>query len=138
MGLKIYMTTGLLTLATVLPFSCDRELEVRRDFDFEVRAEKYRTDMALGETRGIILHIESEGNWDGTAYGMSVFLREGEGTLSDGEDNVLEDNRHYGVYPGRFELYYTPHEKGTHKIEIVIDSSTGKSREMTVELSVED
>lgn len=135
MGNKNIITCRLLLFLMALVSSCSGEADVRRDFDYEVRVEKYHEDVPVGETRELIFSILREGEYENTGYGMSHFVRKGSGTLSDGAGRVLEENTAYGVDPSGSHLFYTVLSRGPHKIEFLFRDSFGKEREILIELS---
>ncbi|WP_085537247.1 TraQ conjugal transfer family protein [Massilibacteroides vaginae] len=124
----------LLSLLTIL-FSCNSEIDIRQDYDFEVRMQKYRTEISEGETKELEFFIDKEGNYDHTKYYVSVFLRLGKGVITTDKDKMMNDNQYYEVPASGFKLYYTSQSAETHKIEILVKDSFGKEKETVVTLS---
>lgn len=135
---RIYITSLLLLFIGYMAISCEQELNVKRAYDFEVKTEKYHEEMAPGQTRTFDFRIEKEGDYKGAEYAVSYFLRSGRGTVSDENWNVLDENDYYPVGSDGFLLHYTAHGAGTHKIELTIKDSTGKEKEVVINLSAKE
>lgn len=138
MKYKAYITALLLILVVALAFSCEQRVDIQRNFNFEISAEKFREDMKVGETKIVVVHIRREGVYNEAEYYASLFLREGTGTLTDQTDNVLDNNVYYKVNPEEFLIHYTAHQKGTHKIELTVKDTSGLEKEFVIDLSVEE
>lgn len=115
--------------------ACDNDLSVRQDYDFTVKVEKYRTDIAEGETMKFIFHWVREGNFVQTKYFVSCFIRDGQGEIRDKYGNELKMNTAYTVYDtDAYELSYTSQCSDSHTIELTFSDSFGNVREIIVEL----
>lgn len=138
MSHKLPISIMLLLCAAFIFSSCTAEqADVKRHFDFDIVTEKYREDVNIGEKKSILLHLQREGNYAGETYRASFFIRDGHGTLSDETDNVLEENAFYEVHADGFKVNYTPHEKGSHKIEVTVKDSSGITKELQLDFSAE-
>lgn len=115
--------------------SCNDEINVKQDYDFSITVEKYRKEIAAGETVGFVFHLNRNGNYALTHYTVNCFIREGEGTIRDKYGNTYKMNTDYPVNdPGTFTLFYTSQCSEAQRIELVFKDSFGKSRETVIEL----
>lgn len=138
MNNRIYITAVLLFIMGCMAMSCEKELSVKRNYDFEIKTAKYHEEISQGETKTFDFKIEKEGDYKGAEYYVSYFLRSGAGTVSDADWNVLEENDYYPVPNDSFILRYTAHEAGTHKIELTIKDASGKEKETVINLTAEE
>lgn len=118
--------------------SCEQELDIKSDYAYSVTMQKYRNEIALGETLELEFFINPEGNYEPTEYYVSYFIRKGEGTVSDSDNHVLEKNTFYKVTPESFKLYYTAYEGSSHQLEVILKDSFGKEQELKIDLSTKN
>lgn len=130
--IKIYPV--LLALLITIFSSCDTDVDVKQDYDFEITMQKYRKEIKEGETKELEFFIKKEGNYERGEYFVSVFLRSGRGTITIG-DEPLNENTFVKVNSSGFRLYYTSLSNETHQIEVIVKDSFGKEKETIVSLS---
>lgn len=133
---SIYMLLLLSMIAISLTVaSCEQELDIKSDYAYSVTMQKYRNEIASGETLELEFFINPEGDYELAEYYVSYFIRKGEGTVSDSDNNVLEKNTFYKITPESFKLYYTAHAGSSHQLEVIIKDSFGKEKELKIDLS---
>lgn len=114
--------------------SSDVDITINKEYDFTIRMQKYRTEIKTGETKELEFFIDKAGDYEGTNYYVSVFLRTGEGEITDGKKR-LEENVYYEVPSNGFKLFYRSLSADSHRIEILVKNSFGKEEETIVTLS---
>lgn len=132
---RIYIAAIFLSFIGMVAISCEEELSIKRDFDFEVGVEKYHSEIMAGETRTFSFHLKKEGDYENAEYFLSYFLLSGQGTLSDEKWNVLEENEFYKIPSDTFSLRYTAHKEGNHQIEFTVKDAFGREKEFKVSLT---
>lgn len=134
----IIKNIGLITASLLICYSlsgCSDSLSIKQDYDFTVKVEKYRTDIAEGETMNFIFHLLREGDYAQTRYSVSCFIRDGKGEIRDKYGNELKMNTAYTVYnTDTYELSYTSRCSDSQTIELTFSDSFGKIREVIIEL----
>lgn len=138
MKIRIFTICILLSIIGLVAVSCEQTLSIKRDYDFTIQTEKYHEDLSVGETLTLNLRLDLEGEYEDAEYFVSYFLRKGEGTVSDVDWNVLNENSYYKIAPDQFVLHYTAASKGSHKIELQVKDSSGKEKELVIDLSVKE
>lgn len=133
--IKLILTAFISVLFFSL-FSCSSDVDVtiNTEYDFSVRMQKYRNDIKIGETKELEFFIDKAGDYEGTKYYVSVFLRTGEGEITDGKQR-LKENVYYEVPSNGFKLFYRSLSADSHRIEVLVKDSFGKEKETIVTLS---
>lgn len=119
----------------LLCLSCNDELEIKQDYDFDVETEKYRSEISQDETVEFVFHLQRSGDYAQTYYFVSCFQREGSGTITDTYGNKLEMNKPYPVYtPETFKLRYTSTCADAQKIELTFSDNFDHRKELKIDL----
>lgn len=115
--------------------ACNDGLTIKQDYDFSVITEKYRSEIGNGETTEFVFHLSREGEYNGTHYFVSAFIREGSGVIRDTQGNELKMNEPYPIYtPETFKLNYTSLCNENQKIELVFEDNFEYVKEIEIEL----
>lgn len=130
----LYHIAALILFVLCVSCSSDVDITIQKEYDFSIRMQKYRNEIREGETKTLEFFIDKAGRHESTKYYVSVFLRTGEGEISDGYQ-LLQENTYYGVSKDGFKLLYTSRSADTHTLEVIVRDSFGKERETIITLS---
>ena len=132
--LLLAILTGLFILV-----SCDKdELQVQRDFPFEIKVLPVPTDIANGNTVEIRLTIQRAGNYSGTHYFIRYFQFEGQGTLRYSDEPPYQPNDLYSLPAEQCRLYYTSQSAVSQSFDIWISDNFGNEKQLTFEFNNSD
>ncbi|WP_322932487.1 TraQ conjugal transfer family protein [Bacteroides sp. CG01] len=135
--LKNIVHANMLILSLCLLVSCNEDVTIKQDFDYNIRIQKYRTDVKVGVPVNLVFFIDSEGNYSDTHYKVNYFLRKGTGQLRSDDNTPLIDNILYEIQSGTLRINYTPSEKGEHVIEIEFADNFNQKKEIIIKLSAD-
>lgn len=132
-------------LALVMLFftlsSCDKELDVKTDFPFELQIMPVPKSIFKGETVTIRCSIKTEGNYQGTKYFIRYFAYEGAGKLLLGIPNIngkmvtLKPNDSYELPEQVFRLYYRSEENVTHDFDVWVADNHGHEQKVSFQFN---
>jgi hypothetical protein len=127
----------LISVICLSLFSCGKEIEINRSFDFELVVLPFRTETTFGIPTEIRLEIRPiGGQYSGTKYFARYFLFSGEGLLTDEENRAFFPNDVYEIPSKIFRLYYTPNSGASHKVEVVFFDNFGHQRVLMTTFTV--
>ena len=104
-GINAIMIGRIACLAFFCLSKCSNELEVQREYAYEVSTWPLPAEVAPGEEVEIRFTLEREGDYAGAEYGFSWVQTDGKGTLRDSRGMYYTDREvrtARGSRPGRF------------------------------------
>ncbi|ETK10772.1 hypothetical protein T231_03135, partial [Tannerella sp. oral taxon BU063 isolate Cell 6/7/9] len=112
---------GVLLLAGFCWVGCDRRLDVRTVYPFQVTTMPIPKTLTLGEEVEIRCTLAPERIVKGTRYTLRYFQYDGRGALRIGgrRSKSLTPNDRYAIAPGHFSLYYHSLFAERQSLEIV-------------------
>ena len=130
--IKIAFSLLLLILGIV---ACHEEtIATQKNFDFNVHLQKHRVEVPLNQPAEFVFVIERNGDYTGTSYTVTYFLREGNGILMQNGNSAILDNKPYLIAGDSIFINYTPSSLGSHVIEAEFRDSFNNSKELILEL----
>lgn len=133
--LKNIVHANMLLLSICVFVSCSEDITIKRDFDYTIRIQKYRTDVTVGIPVNLVFFIDSEGNYNDAHYKFNYFLRKGAGQLRNDRNTLLIDHIFYAIQNDILQFNYTPSEKGEHVIELEFEDNFNRKKEVVINLS---
>ncbi len=137
--LPIYILLAILT-ASISLVSCskDDELEIQRDFPFEVKVMPVPKDVANGQTVEIRITIQRSGNYSNTQYYLRYFQFDGQGTLRYYDEPPYQPNDLYPLSTEQFRLYYTSTSAVSQSFDVWISDSFGNEKQVSFQFNSTD
>lgn len=128
---------GVLFAFLLTLVSCSQEVDVKQNFDYEIKMQKYRTDVEVGKPVSLVFFIKNAGNYSDVHYSVNYFLRKGAGQLFNQTNQTLQDNTQYEIQGDTLRIEYLPTQKGEHTIEIEFSDNFNQKKEMVINLSAD-
>jgi len=137
--LPIYILLAILT-ASISLVSCskDDELEIQRDFPFEVKVMPVPKDVANGQTVERRITIQRSGNYSNTQYYLRYFQFDGQGTLRYYDEPPYQPNDLYPLSTEQFRLYYTSTSAVSQSFDVWISDSFGNEKQVSFQFNSTD
>jgi hypothetical protein len=133
------LLTFLPILIILLTFSsCDRELDVKTDFPFELKVMPVPKSIAKGETVTIRCTLKPQGNYKGTEYSIRYFQFDGKGKLQLGNNKPLKPNDSYSLTEQQFRLYYVSESNVTQAFDVWISNNHGHEQKVSFQFNAAD
>lgn len=111
--------------------SCqNNDLEIQKDFPFEVSVMPVPKDITKDEYVEIRITILSEGNFSDTKYYLRYFQFEGTGKLKYYNTQPYFPNDIYPLYEKEFRLYYTSTSQVSQSFTVWISDSFGNEKKI--------
>jgi len=133
-ALSLAILIGSFTL-----ISCDKEeLDIQKDFPFEVKVMPVPTDIANGNTVEIRITVQRSGNYAGTQYFIRYFQYDGQGTLQYGDELAYQPNDLYSLPAEQFRLYYTSQSVVSQSFDIWISDNFGNEKQVSFQFNSSD
>ena len=130
---------GVLLLAGFCLVGCDRRLDVRTVYPFQVTTMPIPKTIAPGEEVEIRCTLASERIVKGTRYTLRYFQYDGSGALRIGRrGKSLTPNDRYAVSPGNFMLYYRSLSAERQLLEVVIEDNHGQSQTLDFDFNIKE
>ena len=127
---------GVLLLAGFCLVGCDRRLDVRTVYPFQVTTMPIPKTLTLGEEVEIRCTLAPERIVNGTRYTLRYFQYDGKGALSIGRrGKSLMPNDRYAIAPGHFSLYYHSLSAERQSLEVVIEDTHGQSQTLAFDFN---
>ena len=135
----IYVILAILT-TTVSLGSCskDDELEIQKNFPFEIKVMPVPKEIANGQTVEIRMTIQRMGNYRNTKYNLRYFQFDGQGALRYQNESPYYPNDLYALPTEQFMLYYTSASKVSQSIVVWIDDSFGNEKQLSFQFNSSD
>jgi len=125
--MKKWITYILFSLSLlVIACACSDNLDVKRDYEFEVHHLPVQKRIKKGETAEIRLQLVKLGHWDDAKFYMRYFQPDGKGELKTEEGMVFVPNDLYEMGKETFRLYYTSHSEDQQVIDLYFLDGFGK------------
>lgn len=99
--------------------------------EMNLKIAPYGDTITKGETKSFSFHIE---NTDRSGFFVFYSIKQGEGTLSDENWNVLDMDSQYDISGSDFKIHYTAHSDGDHRIVIKVQHKTDWKKELIIDL----
>ena len=125
----LYLLTALMVAVTTT--ACSDNLDIKRDYGFEVTHLPVPKRLKVGETAEIRLQILREGFYEGTKYYLRYFQPDGNGELRTEEGLVFAPNDLYELGKESFRLYYTSHSDDQHTVDLYFSDNFRNSYTLT-------
>ncbi|TGD59002.1 TraQ conjugal transfer family protein [Flavobacterium humi] len=126
----------VLMLSTSLLSSCEKEdLEIQKDFPFEVSVMPIPVAIANGQTVELRLTIQRKDRYSGNQYFIRYFQYEGLGLLRYDQQHSFVPNNLYAVPAEQFRLYYTSQAYVTHSFTLWISDNFGNEKQLNFQLN---
>jgi hypothetical protein len=141
---KINSYTGRLrSLVSMIPLlmilfslsSCDKELDVKTDFPFELQVMPVPKSIGKEEVVTIRCTIKTGGNYKGTEYFIRYFQFDGKGKLLLGDYKVLKPNDLYELTQQQFRLYYVSESSVTQAFDVWISNNHGHEQKVSFQFN---
>ena len=127
---------GVLLLAGFCLVGCDRRLDVRTVYPFQVTTMPIPKTLAPGEEVEIRCTLAPERIVKGTRYTLRYFQYDGKGALRIGRrSKPLTPNDRYAIAPGHFTLYYHSLSAERQSLEVVIEDNHGQSQTLAFDFN---
>lgn len=118
--------------------SCDKELDVKTDFPFELEVLPVPKSISKGETVTIRCGIKTDGNYEGTKYFIRYFQFDGVGKLLLGSHKTLKPNDKFTLPEQQFRLYYISESKVTQAFDVWVSDNKGHEQKMSFQFNSKD
>ena len=129
-------TIAVLLLAGFCLVGCDRRLDVRTVYPFQVTTMPIPKTIAPGEEVEIRCTPAPERIVNGTRYTLRYFQYDGKGSLSIGRrGKSLTPNDRYAIAPGLFTLYYHSLSAERQSLEVVFEDNHGESQTLAFDFN---
>ncbi|UKB78598.1 DUF3872 domain-containing protein [Chryseobacterium sp. MEBOG07] len=143
---KVPFVQRLHSLLTILPIlfilltlaSCDKELDVKTDFPFELKVMPVPKSITKGETVTIRCTLKPQGNYKGTEYYIRYFQFDGRGKLQLGNNKPLKPNDSYSLTEQQFRLYYVSESNVTQAFDVWISNNHGHEQKVSFQFNAAD
>lgn len=130
MKINILIAVVLLQCAALLT-ACDDTLDIQQAYDFTVETMPVQSKIIKGETAEIRCTLKRFGRFEEDTYTIRYFQPSGKGSLKMDNGTIFKPNDRYPLTKEVFRLYYTSQSIDQQKIDIVVESKTGKRYEMS-------
>ncbi len=118
--------------------SCEKELDVKTDFPFEVQVMPVPKSVGIGETITIRCTLKSEGNYVGTQYYIRYFQFDGQGKLMLENIQVLKPNDALPLINKQFQLFYTSESNVTQAFDVWVYDNLGNEKQLSFQFNSSD
>ena len=126
----------VLLLAGFCLVGCDRHLDVRAVYPFQVTTMPIPKTLAPGDEVEIRCALVPERIVNGTRYTLRYFQYDGSGALRIGRrGRSLTPNDRYAIAPGHFTLYYRSLSTERQSLEVVIEDNHGQSQTLAFDFN---
>lgn len=115
---KLLVYTLCMLSLIVIACACSDNIDVKRDYEFEVQHLPVQKRIKKGETAEIRLQLMRSGNWQDAEYYMRYFQPDGQGELKTEDGMVFLPNDLYRLDKEIFRLYYTSHSEDQQVIDL--------------------
>jgi len=132
----IYLLLVILLISISL-VSCNSkdELEIQKDFPFEVSVMPVPKEIAKGQTVEIRIAIQRAGNYQNTQYFIRYFQFDGYGTLQYYDEPTYLPNDLYLLPVEQFRLYYTSNSEISQSFDIWISDNFGNEKKVSFQFN---
>ena len=127
----ILKTTALIAWVSamiLLNVSCDKDLDIKSDYSFDVETMPVQSKIMQNETVEIRYQLTREGYFDDVKFYIRFFQTSGKGELKMDDGTVLVPNDSYALTltNEKFNLYYTSHCTDQQAFDVYITDNFGR------------
>ena len=112
------------------------EIKIQQNFEYDIRVQKYRTDVSIGKPIEFVFFIENTGNYSDVTYSVNYFIRKGGGTLY-WDNRPITENVNYSLSGRTLKILYIPTRQGGHTIEVDFSDNFNLHKEISIELTAQ-
>ncbi|MFP8892063.1 DUF3872 domain-containing protein [Chryseobacterium sp. EZn1] len=131
----LYLIATLFAVELCFSSCSEDELQVQKNFPFEVQVMPVSKYIATGETMEIRCRIIPVGYYSETEYFFRYFQFEGKGTLRLFNEPHFLPNDLYLLAEKEFRLYYTSESTVSQSFDIWISDNMGNEQKLTIQFS---
>ncbi|SEH47971.1 DUF3872 domain-containing protein [Chryseobacterium culicis] len=131
----MYLIATLFAVELCFSSCSEDELQVQKNFPFEVQVMPVSKYIANGETVEIRCRIIPVGNYSGTEYSFRYFQFEGKGILRLFNEPAFLPNDSYLLAEKEFRLYYTSESTVSQSFDIWISDNMGNEQKLTIQFN---
>lgn len=117
--------------------SCDKELDIKTNFPFELQVLPVPKSVGKGETVTIRCTLKTGGNYEGTFYKIRYFQFDGTGKILLA-GKTLKPNDLFPLPGKEFTLYYISESTVTQAFDIWISDNKGNEKKMSFQFNAKD
>ena len=128
--LSLLGVMGVLSFAGFCLSSCTPELDVQQAYDFSLQTLPVQKDIIKGAVAEMRCSLKAEGDFKDTRYTIRYFQPDGKGELRLDDGTLLSPNDRYPLTRKNFRLYYTSLSSDRQTIDVYVEDSFGKIREL--------
>lgn len=137
--MKRFLVYTLCTLSLlVVACACSDDIDVKRDYEFEVTHLPVQKRIKKGETAEIRLQLVRSGHWDDAEYYMRYFQPDGVGELKTEDGMVFLPNDLYRLDKEIFRLYYTSQSEDQQVIDLYFLDNFGNLKTLSFSFNNEN
>ncbi|MFR3216442.1 MAG: DUF3872 domain-containing protein [Dysgonomonas mossii] len=115
---KLLVYTLYTLSLVVIACACSDNIDIKRDYEFEVLHLPVQKRIKKGETAEIRCQLVRSGNWEDARYYMRYFQPDGNGELKTEDGMVFKPNDLYEMTKETFRLYYTSQSEDQQVIDL--------------------
>lgn len=134
-GLRFALRMIPILLILFIFSSCDKELEIKTDFPFELQVMPVPKSISKGETVTIRCTLKSQGNYQGTEYSIRYFQFDGQGKLQLENNKLLKPNDSYSLTQQQFRLYYVSESNVTQAFDVWVSDNHGHEQKVSFQFN---
>jgi hypothetical protein len=125
-GRKFLGLTVWLAAIMLLALACSDDLDIRKDYVFDLETMPVQKKIIEGETVEIRCIIVKEGDYAENRFHIRFFQTDGKGSLRLEDGRILTPNDLFPLKNETFKLYYTSQCADQQTIDIYIVNSFGQ------------
>lgn len=134
----IWMLVAVIFSSIVLT-SCEKdELDIQKDFPFDVNVMPVPAAIDSSQTVEIRLTIQRTGNFSGASYYIRYFQFDGAGTLRYYNEPAYFSNDLYPLPQTQFRLYYTSQSTVSQSFDMWISDNFGNEKRLSFQFNSSD
>jgi hypothetical protein len=118
--------------------SCDKDLDVKTDFPFELQVMPVPKSVVKGESVTIRCNLKTKGNYVGTTYYIRYFQFDGKGKLLLGDYKALKPNDLYNLTDQQFRLHYVSESTVSQAFDIWVSNNHGHEQKLSFQFNAAD
>lgn len=130
---RIYLILSL-SMFFFMAISCEKGEQI---LGFNSNIDPYVKEIIVGDTQSFEITLTGHDISINRDYTISYSLLHGRGTVSDESWNVLQNDSIYKV-SSKFRILYTAHQKGNHKVKLLMRNLSGQENELLIDLTAKE
>lgn len=129
----------MMAVCSISTISCDNdELEIKKDFPFDLKVLPIPKDLANGESAEIRINIQQLGSYNEGEYYLRYFQFDGKGTLRYFNEPPYKPNDLYLIPDREFRLYYTSLSNVSQSFDVWISDGFGNEKQVSFQFNSVD